>query len=229
MSVRPHMRVEPPWLSLAREAWLPREDRPLRITAHMRSPVAFDREDGLRLEGPLSWLVVALTTGLPPREAFDGVGLADYVDIPLPIVDEVIHGWRIAACSDAILPDVTTEVVRRRRKKPHPEAMGISKVQTTGGPWKALDIPTAAWAAPTLTWYLRGDAERLRALLAEVHAIGRGRSGGLGHVVAWEIDEDPEALTRWRERALPAPAGEGARNAALRVPFWHRAVKGEAC
>lgn len=234
MTTRPHMRVEPAWLTDARAAWAPREDVPLRVTAWMRAPVAFDRDQGLRLEGALGWIVVAMVTGAPPREAFDGVRVEDYVDIPVPILDTEIAGWRVAMCSDAMLAPVAAEVVRRRRKKPHPEAMGLAKVQTTGGPWKALDIPTAAWVSPTLTWYLRGDPARLRALLAELHALGRGRSGGLGHVDAWEVEPDATSLDAWRERPLPVASVEDAerlyperdvRAVGVRAPFWHRAVR----
>ncbi len=221
----------PPWIGEARSAWLPRADRvePLRVTAWMRSPTAFARDDGLRLDGALTWVVVAMVTGAPPPEAFAGVRKGEYVDLPIPIADEVIAGWRIAQCSDAVLAPVAVEVVRRRRKKPHPEAMALAKVQTTGGPWKALDIPVAAWASPVLTWYLRGDRERLEALLRETHALGRGRSGGLGQVDAWSVDHDESATTRWRERPLPiaTPAdaraypGRTVREIRVRAPFWH--------
>ena len=221
----------PPWIGEARSAWLPRADRvePLRVTAWMRSPTAFARDDGLRLDGALTWVVVAMVTGAPPPEAFAGVRKGEYVDLPVPIADEVIAGWRIAQCSDAVLAPVAVEVVRRRRKKPHPEAMALAKVQTTGGPWKALDIPIAAWASPVLTWYLRGDRERLEALLRETHALGRGRSGGLGQVDAWSVDHDESATTRWRERPLPiaTPAdaraypGRTVREIRVRAPFWH--------
>ena len=221
----------PPWIGEARSAWIPRADRvePLRVTAWMRSPTAFARDDGLRLDGALTWVVVAMVTGAPPPEAFAGVRKGEYVDLPVPIADEVIAGWRIAQCSDAVLAPVAVEVVRRRRKKPHPEAMALAKVQTTGGPWKALDIPVAAWASPVLTWYLRGDRERLEALLRETHALGRGRSGGLGQVDAWSVDHDESATTRWRERPLPiaTPAdaraypGRTVREIRVRAPFWH--------
>ena len=221
----------PPWIGEARSAWLPRADRvePLRVTAWMRSPTAFARDDGLRLDGARTWVVVAMVTGAPPPEAFAGVRKGEYVDLPVPIADEVIAGWRIAQCSDAVLAPVAVEVVRRRRKKPHPEAMALAKVQTTGGPWKALDIPVAAWASPVLTWYLRGDRERLEALLRETHALGRGRSGGLGQVDAWSVDHDESATTRWRERPLPiaTPAdaraypGRTVREIRVRAPFWH--------
>lgn len=239
---QPEVTAAPPWVDAARAAWLPREGRvePLRVDAWLRSPVAFDRDEGLRLDGALSWTVVALSTGLPPPEGFAGVPKGAYVDIPLPIADAEVAGWRVAMCSDAMLAPVAAEVVRRRRKKPHPEAMALAKVQTTGGPWKALDIPVAAWATPTLTWWLMGDRERVEALLRETHAIGRGRAGGLGTVDAWAVTPDPEAAERWRDRALPVVdgltdairkgearglaaqhAGRAVRMANVRHPFWH--------
>ena len=230
----PAAREDLPWHAAARAAWGAREAAPLRVTAWMRAPVAFDRDEGLRLEGALAWHVVALVTGAPPREAFGGVALGEFVDIPVPIADTEIAGWRVAMASDAILPPVAVETVRRRRKKPHPEALGIAKVQTTGGPWKALDIPTAAWSSPVVSWLVRGDAERLRALLGEVHALGRGRSGGLGHVDAWDVTADESAREGWQARALPvASVDEGAaryperdlRVASVRSPAWHRATR----
>lgn len=223
-----------PWLAAAVAAWAPRAAEPLRVTAWLRAPVAFDRAEGLRLEGALGWHVVGLVTGEPPREAFEGVGLAEFVDIPVPICDVEVGGWRIAQASDAQLPTVAAEVVRRRRKKPHPEAMGLARVVTAGGAFKALDIPTAAWSSPVLHWHVVGDSERLRALLSEVHALGRGRSGGLGAVDAWEVASDETALVRWRERPLPVrDYAEAAavypdrevREVGVRAPFWHRATR----
>ncbi len=229
----PLVTASPAWADAARASWGARADRvePLRVTAWMRSPVAFDRDAGLRLEGALSWVVVALVTGEPPPEAFAGVRKGEYVDIAVPIADVIVAGWRVAQCSDAVLAPVAAEVVRRRRKKPHPEAMALAKVQTTGGPWKALDIPVAAWASPVLTWYALADRERLEALLRETHALGRGRSGGLGNVEAWTIDRDESAAVRWRERPLPvvagavAEAGRTLRTVGVRHPFWHPRVR----
>lgn len=229
----PLVTASPPWVDAARAAWGARADRvePLRVTAWMRSPVAFSRDDGLRLEGALSWVVVAMVTGEPPPEAFAGVPRGAYVDIAVPVADTLVAGWRIAQCSDAMLAPVAAEVVRRRRKKPHPEAMALAKVQTTGGPWKALDIPVAAWASPVLVWYALADRERLEALLRETHALGRGRSGGLGDVEAWTVDRDESALTRWRERPLPIAhgsvieSGRTLRTVGVRHPFWHPRVR----
>jgi hypothetical protein len=220
----PLVTAHPSWVDDARAQWSARagHTEPLRVTAWMRSPVAFDRDDGLRLDSALTWVVVALTTGLPPPEAFADVPKGAYVDIPVPIADEVVEGWRVAMCSDAALAPVACEVVRRRRKKPHPEAMALAKVQTTGGPWKALDIPVAAWASPVVSWWLIGDAERLRSLLGELHALGRGRAGGLGHVEAWQVDHDDSAWERWRARPMPVLDGApGARPVNVRAPFWH--------
>ena len=109
--------------------------------------------------------------------------------------------------------------------------MALGKVQTTGGPWKALDIPVAAWASPVLVWYALGDRERIEALLRETHALGRGRSGGLGNVDAWSVAIDESAATRWRERPLPVAdgavveAGRTVRTVGVRHPFLHPRVR----
>ena len=65
----PEVTASPAWVPAARDAWLPREGRaePLRVDAWMRSPVAFDLDDGLRLDGAVAWVVVALTTSVRAR------------------------------------------------------------------------------------------------------------------------------------------------------------------
>lgn len=234
----PAMRAEPPWLDRARDQWLPREDRAMRVTAVMRSPVAFDRSDGLRLDGALSFAMVALVTGLPPREAFAGLRLDDWVDLPIPIVDTESAGWRVARCSDAMLPPVATEGLRRRRRKTHVDTLGVAKVMTNGGPWKALDIPTPTVSTPVLSWCLRGDRARLEALLRETLALGRGRAGGLGEVIGWDVEDVADDWSTERDgmptRPLPVDGTEDAlarypgavvRVTSVRAPYWHRAVK----
>lgn len=230
----------PPWLDAARAAWdaRPGHIRPVRVRAWLRQPVACDMRDGLRLDGALSWLVVTLTTGEPPREGFLGARREDWTDLPLPFERVTRAGWEVFAVSDAVFPPVAQEGLRRRRRKPHPEAMALAKVQTNGGPWKALDIPTPTIETPLVEWYARADVERLRALLTELHCVGRGRAGGLGWVLAWEVDEVSEdrAIERGGQpmRAIPVlDHAEAARlypgalvqMAAVRPPFWHRAVK----
>lgn len=227
-----------PWLAAARAAWLPRESAPLIVRAWLWSPVAVDALDGLQIEGALTWAVVALATGEPPPEAFAAIR-GPHVELPVPIADVDVMGRPIACASDAQLPSVATEVLRKRRRKPHPEAMGLAKVQTNGGPYKALDIGTPAVTTPCVWWHVRGDRARLAALLREVHAIGRGRSGGLGQVLGWEVMDDPDDASLTRDgrpmRPLPVrdeldadarfPGGYELRETSTRAPYWHRATR----
>lgn len=228
-----------PWLDAARAEWLPRESVPLVVRAWLWSPVAVDAFDGLRLEGALGWAVVALASGLPPPDAFAGVARSQHVDLPVPITDVEMCRRAIACASDAQVPSEASEVLRKRRRKPHPEALGLARVMTTGGPYKALDIGTPATATPCVWWHVRGDRTRLTRLLREVHAVGRGRSGGLGQVIAWEVLDDPDDASLTRDgrpmRALPVadaldadarfPGGCAVREASVRAPHWHRATR----
>lgn len=82
------------------------------------------------------------------------------------------------------------------------------------------------------------DVERLTALLAETHCLGRGRAGGLGWALGWEVEliaEDRSVEWEGRiMRSVPVASREDAaqrwpgadvRVQAVRPPFWHRAVK----
>lgn len=197
------------WLTDARERYGCRESLavPLRVTAHLLSPLAVDRALPIRLDGALSWVVVALATGAPPPEAFGAVRKGAWVEIPTPIADAEIRGWRVPRCSDATLPSVAVDSVRRRRRRADADALGLAKVMTAGGPWKALDMPTPTVATPSAEWWCVADEERLCALLSEIHALGRGRSGGLGAVGAWRVERVAEdrGLTHdgMPTRALP--------------------------
>lgn len=234
----PQHTFTPPWLAEARTRWAPRTTEPVRIRAWLRQPVACDFRDGLRLDGALSWLVVTLTTGEPPREGFHGAKREDWTDIPLPFARVTVGGWELFAVSDAQWPEGAQEGVRSRRRKPHPEALGLNKVQTNGGPWKALDIITPTITTPIVEWYALADVERLTELLAETHCLGRGRAGGLGWVLGWEVSRvDGDRSVEWDGRlmrAVPVASREDAarrfpgadvRVQAVRPPFWHRAVK----
>lgn len=45
-------------------------------------------------------------------------------------------------------------------------------------------------AAPTSTWYVEGDADRIRSLLEPVQFIGKRRASGFGQVTAWDFEPD---------------------------------------
>ena len=44
--------------------------------------------------------------------------------------------------------------------------------------------------APTVTWYVEGDGDRIQQLLAPVQFIGKRRASGFGQVERWEFEPD---------------------------------------
>lgn len=229
-----------PWLDRARELYLPRAVESLIVRAWFASPVAADVVHGLRLESALGWVVVAHATGEPPPEGFAGVPRGTHVDIPVPIADVWMEGRPIACASDVQLPgdDAVSEVVRVRRQRTHPEAFAAAKVITSGGPYANAQRPTAALTTPCAWWHVRADRERLEALLSDLHALGKGRAGGLGHVAGWEVLPDPDDASlvrdgrpmrplpvRDREDAAERYPGATVREASVRAPSWHRATR----
>jgi hypothetical protein len=91
--------------------------------------------------------------------------------------------------------------------------------------------PYRTFAAPTLTWYCEGDADRIRALLAHLPLIGKKRHCTVTH---WEVEEgesdgihgyDDEAL-----RPVPVERWDGNRStpvvdAAWRPAYWDASIR----
>lgn len=91
-----------------------------------------------------------------------------------------------------------------------------------------------------MVWAAVGNPEAIEALLGGISAIGKKRSQGEGHVLAWEITEAP-GLDPWTATHLhpdgtlgrPTPASclaghddvvdGGHGTAGLRPPYMHRA------
>jgi len=227
------------WLHDA-AAWLPARAEPLEISALMASPVAIDPQHPLMLEGALGCAVIAAVTGLTPDEV--GLGAHAFVDVPVPIADGEREGCRVARASQAMGDGLG--VVRYVRKRTRVEALGLAKVAEVAE-FKAFNLPVVAKLYPVLRWYVVGDGAKLEQLLRLVHALGRGRQGGLGAVQGWRVrtaasdwswtQEDPTAERRQvPTRPLPVsskaaavaefgPRAEVAR-IGYRAPYWHPSV-----
>ena len=148
------------------------------------------------------------------------------------------------AASASQFPDVARDDVRRVRKRPDVNTLGITgRVITAGGPFKALDIPVPTKRSPYVDFHAVGDRERLSALLPLIHGLARGRSGGLGAVTGWEV-LDAQGPALWHDtpegkrpmRPLPvespeaaaetyAPLGYSIAVRGVRPPYWHHAIK----
>lgn len=91
------------------------------------------------------------------------------------------------------------------------------------------------FTAPTITWYVEGDADRIRSLLEPVQFIGKRRASGFGQVTAWDFEPDEldgiEGLFGEPLRPVPQDMFAGDRSmpvvdAAWRPAYWcveHRA------
>ena len=233
---------DPPWRTTARERWAARDTALLTVRAWLAAPVAHDDRDAIALDGALSWVVVADASGMSPDDAFADAPRGSWVEIPLPLGrHEHPSGQWVWCASSPQWPDGARDDVRKVRKRPHPEALGTSgKLVTAGGQFKALDLPVPTRVTPYVDFHVRADRDRLTTLLQGLHALGRGRSGGLGAVEGYEFLEDPADRSLVCDgrpmRPLPvvdaaeaarlyAPGSYELRRCGVRPPYWHQAVK----
>ena len=220
------------WLRDA-AAWLPASSEPLEISALMASPVAIDPQHPLMLEGALACAVIAMVTGRTPDEV--GLGAGGHVDIPVPIADGEREGCMVARASQAMGDGLG--VVRYVRKRTRTEALALAKVVEVAE-FKAFNLPVVAKLYPVLRWCVVGDGAKLEQLLRLVHALGRGRQGGLGAVQGWRVRPAASDWS-WTQDGQPTrPLPVSSREAAVvefgpraevarigyRAPYWHPQV-----
>jgi hypothetical protein len=224
------------WLKSA-SRWLAEKSEPLCLRAHMASPVASGGDNGLQIEGALQYVVIVRETHRLPDDVF--FGCTDFVDIPIPIVDEEINGKTIAKASWAQLPEGALYTKRSRRKKTRIDVFGKGNLTTKCGELKALDITVDAITTPYLDFYVVGDRDKLSDLLSDVGVLGRSRGGGMGVVQGWEVldaDINPFVHQQRPMRSIPVSDDHEAsvmfeygtyelREQTTRAPYWHMATR----
>lgn len=107
------------------------------------------------------------------------------------------------------------------------------------GRWRHRLMPVVVTLCTAVGWRAVGDPVRLRQLLTPISAIGKKRSQGEGHVLRWEVQDDPDG-DRWAFGHLhpdgtlgrPTPTGcaagrdiphAGIGMAGIRPPYNHLA------
>lgn len=212
-------------LATAGAYWSCRSDRaePLRIVAELFEPILYDVAEPLMLDGALQHASIVLTTGEQPSDVFHG-WTGGPVEIPIPIAEVEQLGERFPALSQGFYEAPALPVVRMTRKSSDAEALGVDVLNISFGPFKSHLLPKVGVVAPRVTWFARGDAERLEALLPHVLHIGRSRSQGLGAVLRWSVERVSfDASLEWQgnpTRPLPAARGPVM---GIRAPHWLRA------
>jgi hypothetical protein len=221
--------------------WTPRRARPLHLRVWLESPIAWDGRDPITIEGALQHEVVLRATGRDPADVFAGYR-GPRVEIPIPIVDVEIGGRPIACASIGFPPTGTwprpgsVPSLRYRRRRADVDAYGATRITTSAGWAKSLNIPVPTLATPWLDFYVRGDRDLLEDLLRGVGGLGRDNARGLGVVLGTEILPDPEDRSllyrNVPQRVLPrmesgpyaasalAPGTWTPRDAATRAPYW---------
>lgn len=224
------------WLARAAEEWRPRRVEPLRIRVFLRSSgMAYDPYNGIQIEGLLQHVVVMLATGRMPSDVFADKPRDIATDIQIPVADTVIDGFPIAMASWGHFPREAIESVRWLRKRARtsvlnaPSGRGI--IVIAGGAYKSLNLPIARMTTAWIDFYVRGDAERLRRLLAAAASIGRHR--GHSEIMCSEITPDERDSSLWvdghPQRSIPVPcATPEARTTTTRAPY-HVAASMTTC
>ena len=210
---------------------------PLVVTAHLSGPIALPH-------GPLA-IDALLAAAVCLRE---GVVAAQRVEelrpVEVPVVREPAGRFHLASFSVGTFDHHEKRWIHRRF--PVAEAQGMAapslrRIQINAGPCKSYRIPLEAGhvEGDVLTWYLLGDADAVRDLLAVIHYLGKRRGVGLGRVVRWEV----ERCEPWPGFPVVSPEGKALRTLpmdwpglteiepgykTITFPYWRREME-ELC
>lgn len=175
------------------------------------------------------------------------------VDLPLPLDrctptdSQNAHLWHWAATTAwpegrpaNLPPDVHTWTGRLDHRAAEQMTPGLpTVVSDRQGRYRARRMPLLVTICRAVTWTAVGDLDAITDLLSPIKAIGKKRTSGEGHVLAWEVtplpDHDPWAASHQHPDGTlgrPTPAGclppgstvtdGGFGTAGLRPPYMHR-------
>lgn len=191
---------------------------PLRITAHLQTPVVSDAT--LPIDGILYYAI--------HRDRYGGqevtvsgshaVSTLSHTDMPLAVCNEDQFTWFYAASFAHWSTPVATGMDHwnKRFDQRYSDMIDFGKqkgrVIVEAGTYKAYHMPVFTRHARTVTWYVRGDGERIAALLAHMTHLGKKTSQGYGSVLRWDVDPWHADWSVYDEggrlmRALPANEG----------------------
>lgn len=224
---------------------------PLLVRAHLAGGLAQAAPWGIALDGLLASEIWAdhkaerrnageLTPGLLEMTTPDDLAL------PLARCTSPDGLWHWAAtCAQPegrpdLPPDVQTWTGRTDSRALEQLTSALPAVMSDRqGRYRARHMPLLVTACSSVLWRAVGDADAVRTLLSGITAIGKKRSHGHGHVLAWEItettDTDPWAAGHLHPDGTlgrPTPdsclLGRTVRNggrgtAGLRPPYMHPA------
>jgi hypothetical protein len=220
------------WLDNAKARWSPSTVEPFCVRVWFSSPVAWSR-DGIQLDGYLQRLVVERETGMAADDVFSGFPNAEDAGITIPVGHVQIGPYDVACVSWGWPPSVAVESLRWRRRRTRVDVLAMNKVVVAGGAFKSTNIPLPTLATPWLDFYMVGDRAKVRDLLSDATALGRGYGAGYGTILGIEYLPDAEGRSlAWKGRPmrhLPMMAGCPTLSEDFyvdekpaRAPYWKR-------
>lgn len=228
---------------------------PLAVRARLASGIAQAAPWGIALDGLLASQLWAdrKAAGRDAGEFTPGLLDVDVPeDLPLPLArcpapDGRWH-WAATCAHPEGRPDIPVEVRYWTGRVDHRSLEQLTPtlpavLSDRQGRYRARHMPLLVTPCQSVSWRAIGDPEAIWALLDGITAIGKKRSHGEGHVLAWEVTPDP-ALDPWSAAHLhpdgtlgrPTPphclAGRaipdgGRGTAGLRPPYMHPARQHE--
>lgn len=226
---------------------------PLRIRARLASGIAQAAPWGIALDGLLASELWAETKAERRAAGHPAPGLLDVAepeDLELPLArctapNGLWHWAATCAYPEGRPTHLPPEVRHWTGRLDHRSAEQLTTslpavVSGRQGRYRARRMPLLVTPCTAVTWTAVGHPGRLEEILTGITAIGKKRSHGEGHVLAWEIAEAPD-VDPWTAAHLhpdgalgrPTPpyclaghdevvdGGHGA--AGLRPPYMHPA------
>lgn len=190
--------------------------RPLRVTAHLASPLCVGEDGPPRLDALLE---LAYSRTLDPRngQGVDKERLTrdqpppEQGNIWIPLARQWLGPWLVAVCSDAIVPACRESVEYINKRLACEEAQLIEPARRkqichTNTWTKSYRLPKRLLHCDCVAWFAVGDrGDVLRTLNKRIPALGKKISVGYGKVARWEV-EHHERDVSWY---LPHPSGAG--------------------
>lgn len=158
---------------------------PLHVVADLVGPIALPHGP-MALDALLAWAEAA-RDGLPPPS------VGEVVPVEIPVARE--PAGRFHLCSFSVAETECHEHRWVNRRFPLAEAQDfgdkkLHRIQITAGQCKSYRLPLETqWLKyDRLRWWLIGNADGVRELLALVTYLGKKRSVGLGRVRRWTVE-----------------------------------------
>lgn len=176
---------------------------PILVRARLAAGIAHAAPWGISLDGLLAAELWARRKALVRAEGGEHVraltqSVPPDLDLPLDRCSPTEGPWHWAAtCAypegNADQVDVHTWTGRVDHRALEQVATSLPKtISRRQGRYRSRRMPLLVTPCPAVTWHAIGDPDVITEILQEVPSIGKKRSTGEGHVLAWEVTALPD-------------------------------------